>query len=447
MLDLQRSLALLLALSSLALAADAQRGRGSQVQRTAEFITCTPGSVQVAGARPAPSKNPIAEALELAGPGSVITVRPGDYPGFQIGFKQDKPWVARTSGGLPGRPIIVRGEGGVVIRPRPGVHDTISITQDIKNGHITFQNMEIEPGERAGIMFFKQGNKGHDGYHFEDVDIIGSWDHVANSGKKSKWAVWGHSLRDFQYKGVTRLARIENIRLEHAFYLQNLKGNVLLERIAAKRLGRTFCQFTARAKDGPVGVGNIVVRECEVEDIGLSPWDDHKGGSAFTVAGRVKGNVLFENNTYRAGFDRALRRLTRRGAPYGSGAMALWDGGERVPNGRITLRGNHFEFAEGCGDRPVVTIGGCEEILILEGNQFVTGGNYAALSLDPTKNGKPGGALVSKANGTVYIDKRSTFVGGVEIRGREATEHQLRALGERKPANARQRAEARLPRD
>ena len=280
------------------------------------------------------------------------------------------------------------------------LRQTISINQEIRNGHFVFRNLEIEPGERAGIFFFiLRKNQVHEGFHFEDVDIIGSWDHLTRRGKKSKWGVWGHSLRDFQYRGVTRKPIIEKIRLEHAFYLQNLKGDVLIERVRGRRLGRTFCQFTAREKDGAPGVGSITVRECEVEDTGLSEWDGHKGGSTFTIAGRITGPVLFEGNTYRAGFHPELRRLTRKNAPYSSGALVLWDGGEKVPNGRVTLRDNDFEFAPGCGDRPVVSVGGCREVLIVGKNRFVSGGPYPALSIDPTRGSKPGGKLVNIPNG------------------------------------------------
>ena len=108
-------------------------------------------------------------------------------------------------------------------------------------------------------------------------------------------------MKDFEFRGQSRKARVENIQQEHAFYIQNAQGPILIENVQAKRLGRTFCQFTARAKDGPVGKGSITVRNCDVSDIGLFKDDNHKGGSAFTFAGRLTGDILVEGNRYRAG--------------------------------------------------------------------------------------------------------------------------------------------------
>ena len=367
----------------------------------------------------------------MVGPGAVITLRAGTYPGFSLGFKQVRPYNSRTSGGTAAQPITIEGEGDVRIVPRRDVHDTISVNQEIKNGHYVFRNLEIEPGQRAGIMFFKlRKNQVHEGFHFEDVDIKGSWDHTTHSGKQSKWAVWGHSLSDFQFRGVSRFPMIERIRLEHAFYLQNLKGDVLIERVRARRLGRTFCQFTARAADGAPGVGSITVRDCEVQDTGLSEWDEYKGGFAFTIAGRIKGPVLFENNKYRAGFDPELRRLTKKGAPYGTGALVLWDGGEKMPNARVTLRDNDFEFAPRCGDRAVVSIGGCKEVLVLGHNRFVSGGRYPALVIDPTHDGKPNGKLVNIPNGRVHVAPETVTKGGFELRGRKPNAEDLKRLHE-----------------
>lgn len=416
--------------AALALSAAPAQGWQRNPPARADFVTCTPGSIQVLGGPPQPSRYPIADALSLAGPGTLITLKPGEYKGFTIGFSSARPWNARTSGGTAAAPVTVVGEGRVRIVPERDGGDTISINQDVQNGHFLFRNLTIEPGYRAGIMFFqvKQGRM-HEGYRFEDCDILGTWNHVANRGGRSKWAVWGQGLKDFVFRGVTRQARIENIQKEHAFYLQNPRGSITIERVHASRLGRTFCQFTARAKDGPEGVGDIVVRDCVVEDVGIAFEDGYKGGSAFTVAGRIRGNVTFERNTYRAGFSRDLLRLTRNDAPYGTGALVVWDGGEKVPNASVTLRDNDFEFARGCGDRPVVSIGGCEQVAIVGRNRFVSGGVEAALSLDPAGGRNPGGQPKSIPNGRVLVADETLIEGAVHVRGRDASSEELRAIG------------------
>ncbi len=424
------ALPLLLALAALVSPLDRgrrQRGQGRILPTV--FVTCTPDSIQVGGKEKQPSKNPIADALEQAGPGSTIRVQPGDYPGFTLGFDRDNVRNAATSGGLPGRPVTVIGEGLVRLHPKKGEGDTISINQAKTTGHFVFRNLEIEPGYRAGILFFTlRRDRTHVGFHFEDCNIIGSWDHVSNRGKKSKWGVYGHSMSDFVFRGTQRKARIENIQQEHAFYIQNPKGDILIENVEATRLGRTFCQFTAREKDGMVGVGTITVRDCYVEDTGLSKWDGHKGGSAFTVAGRLSGEILFERNTYRAGFHEELHRLTSKQLPYGTGAFVAWDGGEKVPNGRLVLRDNDFEFAKSMGDRPVVSLGGCKEIEILGRNRFVSGGEQAALSFDPPRGPNPGGKPKSIPNGQVYLDPLTAVEGPIHMRGTDAREDVLETM-------------------
>ncbi len=422
------TLALALAPGSPPAGAPVQRGGGGPRQ-TAALVQCTPNTVTVFGSPARPSQNPIADALDLAGPGTVINLDPGDYPGFTLGFGKNQPWSADTSGGHPGSPVRVVGSGRVRIRPKDGGGDTLSIDQKQPNGHFVFKNLEFEPGYRAAIMFFQQrGGRTHDGFHFEDCDIIGSFDHATGAGKKSKWAVWGQNMNDFVFRGFSRPARIENIQQEHGFYIQNPQGPILIENVRARRLGRTFCQFTAREKDGLPGIGAVTVKNCDVEDIGLSPWDGHKGGSAFTVAGRMTGPVLFERNRYRAGFAAELKRLTKNGMPYGTGALVVWDAGERVPNAAVTLRDNDFEFAEGCGDRPVVAIGGCDRVSIVGANRFVSGGPQPALSLDPTAGRDPGGKPQSAPNKAVYLDPSSKITGPIHVRGLPIDDAALSAL-------------------
>ena len=393
-------------------------------------IRCTPNSVQFPGRPAHPVKNPIAAALGQARPGDVVELGPGTYPGFSIGFNKDAPWNARTSGGRPGLPVTVRGVGGLVrIDPRGG-GDTIALSQAHKNGFFRFENLEIVAGSRAAIMFFKAGgDQVYEGFEFFDCDIDGGYDHVAKRGRNSKWGVWGHSLKDFVFAGRMRPATVTDIRREHAFYLQNPKGDITLENIHAARLGRTFCQFTARPGDGPPGVGTITVRNCRVEDACIAEGDGYKGGSAFTVAGRLTGDLIFEDNSYHAGMTPGIARLTRPGQPYGTGAFVAWDGGGQ-PNGRLVLRNNTFVMAPGTGDRPVVSIGGCREVRIEGNNRFTSGGRVPCLELDPVREDMPEapGRLRNTANGEVYLSPTATLEGGVEIRGRKATPEDLAAL-------------------
>ena len=397
----------------------------SSLPRAEAQIRCTPTTVQIGGGRPHPVKNPIAAALSRARPGNIIELMPGTYPGFTIGFNKDKPWNARTSGGQPGQPVTVRGVGGLVrIRPADGSGDTIALSQARRNGHFRFENLEIIAGSRAAVMFFKASrDQVYDGFEFYDCDIVGGWDHVRKRGRNSKWGVWGHSLKNFVFAGRSRPATVTDIKREHAFYLQNAKGDITLENIHAARLGRTFCQFTARPGDGAPGVGTITVRNCRVEDACIAEGDGFKGGSAFTVAGRHTGTLIFEGNTYHAGLNPAVAKLTSPGRRYGTGAFVAWDGGG-VPNGKLVLRGNTFAMAPGTGDRPVVSIGGCRQVRIEGTNRFTSGGREACLELDPMGQGKPR----NTPNGSVYLSPTVRLDGRVEIRGVKATPADLAAL-------------------
>ena len=406
--------------SFLLLCATTLATRPSALQFGAQ-IRCTPKTLAMPGQDPKQVDHSIARALEKAQPGSTIVIGAGDYEPFTIGFKSNSRFNARTSGGRQGLPIVLQGEGKARILGRTG--DTIAIDQAQRNGHLTFRNLTIIAGERAGIMFYRQGpDRTHNGFHFEDCHVFGHFDHVKDTGRKSKWGVWGHNLVDFQFKGVDQPARVDGIRSEHGFYLQNPQGPILIENVEGRLLGRTFCQFTARAKEGKPGTGNITVRNCRVTDVGIAKGDGHKGGSAFTVAGRLTGTILLEGNSYRAGFDPKVRALTTPGVPYGTGALAAWQGGEPVPNGLLILRDNDFRMAEGCGDRALVAIGGCREVRIEGANHFHARGAHPALALDPVDDaGRP----LSPPNGKVRLLPSTDCVGPITLAGRPATPEDL----------------------
>ena len=387
-------------------------------------IRCSPTSVTLPGRPPQAAAHPIAAALTAATPGAWIRLDPGEYPPFSIGLGSNAPTNARTSGGAPGRPIVVDGGGMARITAWEG--DTIAIDQKVPNGHITFRNLEIETSKRAGVMFYQQsGGRVHEGFTFEDCHLLGGFDHVNDRGRRSKWGLWAHSLKDFRFAGTRTPARVEGIRSEHGFYIQNPRGDVTIENVRAELLGRTFCQFTARANEGPPGQGTILVRRCDVRDVAIARDDAFKGGSAFTVAGRLRGRIVFEGNRYRAGFDPFVRSLTRPGQPYGTGAFVAWDGGQPARNATLVLKDNDFRLAPGCGDRALVSIGGCDRVEIVGANHFESGGTFEALALDPV-DGR--GKAVSRPNGQVLLAPTTELVGTVTIGGAEADEEALRRL-------------------
>jgi len=406
-------------------------------------IFCTPTTVAFQGQKNQPQKvkNPIAEALTKARPGETIWLDPGVYPAFTIGLKSNSPANAPTRGGTREQPIVIEGKApGVRIVGAEG--DTIGIDQAIPNGWITFRNLVIVPGKRSGVLFYQRGGDGklHEGFAFEDVHILGDFDFDKNQGKRTKWGVWGQALSDFRFVGVNAPARIENISEEHAFYLQNCQGPVLIQNVRAKDLGRTFCQFTNRPGDGPAGKGDVIVRDCVVEDACIAQGDGFKGGSAFTICGRHEGTFLFERNVYRAGFRKERLHFTREGVPYGTGAFMAWEADRAGPNGTLLLRDNEFRFAPGTGDRALVSIGGCRRVLVLGTNQFLSGGEQPALALDPLNaQGRP----VSTPNVTTFVAPATKLHGPLELRGRKPSEEELARL--RREPTAEELAPAPAP--
>ncbi len=418
---LHRSLFLHVFLAGVAVAAASAQ---TSLPKEAWVFRCTAGSVSY-GVEFHKVANPIAFALSRAGPGSTIVLAAGTYPPFSIGANTRSPHDGSTSGGQRGRPIVIEGNGRATIHARGGA-DTIFVSQRQKNGYIHFRNLTIVPGYRAGVMFAIGGV--HEGFEFTDCNIRGSWNHVERKGHPSKWGVWGRGLKEFVFRGRRDYAEVRNIRDEHGFYLQNLQGDVTIEKVRGMALGRTFFQLTARKGDGPVGTGNVTLRDCFVADVCIAPGDAYKGGSAITIGGRHNGVIRVEGCTVRAGFNEAFLPLRLPGQPYGTGALVVVDGGESPPNGTLIIEDSTFEFAEGCGDRPLASIGGCRQVSIRGECRFASGSPFSALALDPMRD-PLGLALVSRANGKVTIDSRTRFVGKVEIRGEVASPEAIAELG------------------
>ena len=394
--------------------------------RTATWVECTPTTVAFDGGVPQPATNPIARALERAAPGCRIELSPGDYPAFRINFGRGDD-NAETPGGTRHQPIVVAGGVGVrVLAPQGG--DTLAVTQRSPVAWITFQGIQFQPSYRTAVIFYRVGEgEVHRGFRFEDCDILGGWDHVRAEGRTSKWGVNGQGLADFAWVGVTRPSVIRDIRHEHAFYLQNPAGDILIENVEARRLGRTFVQFTSRSKEGAPGRGTITVRNCRISDACIAAGDAYKGGSAFTLTGNSpEATFVFEGNSYRAGFDPRLKQLTREGVPYGTGAFVAWSEGETARNGTVILRDNDFRMAADCGERPLVSLGACEEVRLEGDNRFVAGAWGVALALDPPRRH---GVPEPLPNRGVRVVESPTLGGRLEVAGRTPSDADRKALG------------------
>jgi hypothetical protein len=195
-----------------------------------------------------------------------------------------------------------------------------------------------------------------------------------------------YHVSDFQWIG----GAVNNIKREHAFYMHNNAGDVLLSGVNSRQLGRTFVQVTQRRAEGMVGTGVVTVEDCVVEDCALTD-----GGSCFTIAGHA-GGAIFQNNTITMGKN---PNLSRGVDTYpATGAVVVWAPNKEediwpdlaYQNGPVTLSGNNFEIQD--GDRNIGNFGAAEALTIRD-NRFATpsssGGLGRPIVFDPYTGNEP----------------------------------------------------------
>jgi hypothetical protein len=389
-------------------------------------IVLTPTEAVLPGGRRIESDNVLARALEWAGPGARILLGAGDYPPLGIGHDSPRAWNSKAFGGTADAPVRVsaRGRVRILAGTQP---DALTVHQQVPSAYIEFDHITFVSGDRAGIVLSDlEGDVEHRGFRFFDCTIDGGFDHRSGLGTRSKWGVLAHDMNDFVYSGRDGRAVVKNTCREHAFYLQNPRGDISIEHVDAFELGRTFVQIAGRERTGAPGRGLVRIVDNDVRDIGIAAGDGYKGGSAFTFMGRLEGcTILLEGNRYRAGFVAELLRLRPEGGTYGTSALAAWDEGQGHYNGTLVLRANDFETAPGCGDRPLVAIHATRRVIVTADNRFVSGGKWPALHLDPVdREGRP----TATPNGAVQVERGVTFGGVFLVAGALPSEEQLAAL-------------------
>jgi hypothetical protein len=389
-------------------------------------IVLTPTDVVLPGGRRVESANSLARALEWAGPGARILMGAGDYPSLGIGHDSPRAWNSKAHGGTLEAPVRVSARGRVRILPG-NQPDALTVHQQIPSAHIEFERITFVAGDRAGIVLSDlDGEQEHRGFRFYDCTIDGGFDHRSGLGTRSKWGVLAHDMNDFVFAGRDARAVVKNTCREHAFYLQNPRGDVTIEHVDASELGRTFVQIAGRERSGAPGRGLVRLVDNDVRDIGIAEGDGYKGGSAFTFMGRLEGcTILVEGNRYRAGFVADLLPLRPKDGSYGTSALAVWDEGQGHYNGTLVLRANDFETAPGCGDRPLVSIHATRRVIVTADNRFVSGSKWPALHLDPLdRSGKP----TATPNGAVQVERGVTLGGAFLVAGEGLNEERLAAL-------------------
>jgi hypothetical protein len=310
------------------------------------------------------STYPLADALAASEPGEVILLEDGIHPGFMIGSDSS---YAYNAGAVSD--VDICGSGHTVIWPATDwSSDTIAIVHDVPTGDIRFWNLRIEGATRAAIIFYQPGVDStvtYEGFHFHDVVIDGGFNHETQEGLSSKWGVLSYHLSDFRWIG----GAVNNIKREHAFYLHNNVGDVLIRGVTSRHLGRTFLQVTQRANEGMMGAGTLTIEDCIIEDCALTD-----GGSCITVAGHA-GGVVIRNNTVLMGANPDLGRGSDTFSA--TGAIVVWVPNDEVTiwpdltyqNGPITIVGNDFEVRD--GDRAIGNFGAAQALTI-RNNRFAS---------------------------------------------------------------------------
>jgi hypothetical protein len=380
-------------------------------------IYCTPNTVSFDGGIPQHSTNAIAFALTFAAPGAVIELAAGDYHSFDVGTGGTGNRAARTSGGNREQRIIVNGNGHVRIDCGS---EGIKIAQMVPNAFITFQNLELRAGKSWAVQFLEGEGWVHEGYQFLDCDIVGKWDHeLQKEDGASRGGLRASGLKDFKFAGLAARAEIRDLKLEHAFSLKNLRGEVLIENVSATRLGGAFVRVASDASESYSNEGSLMIRNCFAEECCLADGDDRRGAGVVTVEGRFDGRMLLQGDSFRTGALAAVAKVPLSRAASQRGILLDWGGTDGASAGRLTLIGNRLESPPG-SPRPQIAIAGCAKLELRGANFLGVAGNGVALELEPI--GRAGG---SAPIGALLVDKSTSIQGAISWRGTEVSLDEL----------------------
>lgn len=229
--------------------------------------------------------------------GDRITVESGDYPRNWLShtFKNTDD-ITLLIGDIDDRPIFLRSFPFAT-------NDTFY--HEYSGGN-ELRNFIIEVDGRAGVKTpgSNSGLTGPDLFHF-NCDLIGGWNAESDAGYKSgKWGFHGYDTGEAirkpygNYGFIWWGGSVSGIFKEHGFYTHNIKGGHLWDSVNFKWCGRTAIQVVNRLSEGAFGYGDVVIRNCKIEDVCLEPQG---GGSAITVKGNLDGDVIIKNNVVKLG--------------------------------------------------------------------------------------------------------------------------------------------------
>lgn len=355
--------------------------------------------------------------------GRKILLRKGLYPSFQFDANA-AVWQNRVRrlGSKHDAKVIILGEDGATIdRISDQWGSTIGVLGH-GSGHslhyIHWENIKFECNGDAAFLIGSSADLvnggGYKGWSFEGCEIDGGYDWYTGTGRNSKWGILTWAVSDFRFNN----GYIHDIKREHAFYLHNNLGDVMMNHNIVERCGRTFCQITARKEEFGVGPlpenpGDISVCGNLISDVTLG--DGCEGGTAITLTGRNRGLMMIRRNTILFGHDQELRdALADQGVcvpepdgsrPIGNGAIVAWTTGSEdfeSSLGMVVIR-NVIWYAPGAG-RIGATFFGALDILWASGNVIIMGRHHSAMRIgnDTIQHRIPG----------IFVMKNNLFMDG-----------------------------------
>ncbi len=204
-------------------------------------------------------------------------------------------------------------------------------------GGVIFEGLNIEVDDTAGVMTASSPMKN---FTFRRCNIYGLFNPIDGTGlnDNSKWGMLLNDHGDWLLEDCT----IRNVRQEHACYGHNRTGNVTWRRVKVRHCQRTAFQDVSRGSEGPPGVGDVLLEDCEIQDVCL---ESGGGGSAITCrGGNPTANWVLRRVKVRLGCDPALK------APYNeniTGSVMFDSGMGSHPGGTKSVLIDNCDFEVG----------------------------------------------------------------------------------------------------
>lgn len=283
----------------------------------AKVFEVTPNSYSINGGTPVISKTPIETCWNIAEPGDYVYLQAGIYK--RITLKPSKrPKLSA--------PVTIIGQddlSSVIARDEiVGSTDAIILKSGLRD--LILQNLYVEIDDRAGIK--TEGPNGATNVFIKDCIFSGKGSaYNFNWKDTSKWGGHHYYTKSWKESGVT----YKSCYLEHGIYLHGIQGNHIFDNMQFIHCGRSAIQVVNRQSENgtpqPIGIGNIVVSNCYVEDCGIND-----GASALTFRGGMpSSNITIDDVIIRYGCNPALDSKFQKNI---AGLLVVDSGGDSDPN-------------------------------------------------------------------------------------------------------------------